>query len=71
MTGEEHHERCRYGSLTEAWRVSGDGLEKACVLPLCGWELPEDAPTPVRRVWGGNLVEPETDCLGCPAYSPL
>lgn len=68
--GEANHERCRHGYLQGAVMVSDNG-ETPIILPMCGWQLPANVPTPVRRLWGGNAVSPECDCSTCPAFSPL
>lgn len=73
MTGEERHERCRYGELTKAWEHHHDWRgprEKPTVIPLCAWQVPEPCPPAVKRAWGGNAIETK-DCEGCPAYDPL
>ena len=79
MTGEEKHERCRFGMMTPAFRIDGfmpdygwavRPRETPTVMPLCLWKLPADAPPAVSRAWGG-AVEFERDCAVCRAYSPL
>ena len=68
MIGERRHETCRFGTLTEAWSTFESGALTATVVPLCSWELPDEAPPAARRAWGGR-VEPHRDCAVCPAWS--
>jgi hypothetical protein len=69
VSGEEIHERCRYGRLTAA-EVGRPSAWKPTLMPLCMWRLPEPHPPAVARSWGG-AVEYERDCALCKAYDPL
>lgn len=69
MTGEEKHERCRFGSLTPAFVVPLKGPESPTVTPLCSWR-PGTCPPALDRVWGG-AVEPDRDCAVCPVFAEV
>jgi hypothetical protein len=71
VIGEMRHERCRFGSLTQAW--SGSDLQnmKPGVEPLCGYMPEGPLPPPLKRAWGGTIVDPEQDCRICERYTEL
>lgn len=72
MTGEEKHETCRYGRLSEGWTISmlPNGRQKTVegLVSLCTWSLPHPAPPAAIRAWGG-LVDMEKDCRVCGAWT--
>lgn len=68
MTGEERHERCRYGRLAPAWGVVDAGVLEPTSIPLCSWRPTGPFPPAVTRAWGGH-VYPERDCAVCQAWT--
>lgn len=64
--GEERHETCRFGRLTEAWLVE-HGAETALSIPVCDWEPAKPHPPAIRRAWGGD-VQYARDCAICDAH---
>jgi hypothetical protein len=71
MDGEARHEICRFGTLTEAFRIDAtSGRQTPTVIPLCLWRLPDDCPPAVKRMWGG-AIEFDRDCAVCRAFDPL
>ena len=79
--GEDRHQRCRWGMLTESWSVSVDEMQRAAardssprwkpgVIPLCTFPLSEPVPPMLHRIWSGG-IDLRRDCAVCPAYRPL
>lgn len=69
--GEDRHQRCRFGLLTEAWYGDGnpEGWEPT-VLPICTFKVPEPCPPALLRQWGGS-IDLVRDCAVCPAFAEV
>jgi hypothetical protein len=71
VKGESRHERCRYGLLTQAWRIDPATMaEEPAVLPICTFPVPEPCPPALKRQWGGS-IDLDRDCAVCPAFQEL
>ena len=68
--GELRHERCRYGTLTEAYHIAASGKETPMVTPLCTFKPPGPVPPALDRAWGG-LIDTSRDCSACPCFSEV
>lgn len=71
MDGEQKHELCRHGALSECYRIdAATGKETPTCIPTCGWKPDFDIPPNLmRRV--GEAVEFDRDCGPCTCFSPL
>lgn len=73
LRGEERHEKCRYGRLTESFSACATEAPlqwEPSVTALCTWSLPEPCPPALRRKWG-EAIEFDRDCAVCECFEVL